>query len=90
MSPITEPPQKSPLPESPDHTWRNIRIAIWGLALLLVAIILLQNWEKITIHLLFIDIKIPPILFALIALVLGFLLGLITPSLWAKRAKSKS
>lgn len=90
MNASPEPPLKSPPAVSPDRFWHNFRIAIWGLALLLVAIILWQNWETMTVQLLFIKIQMPIILFVLIALALGFVLGLITPSLWAKRARSKS
>ena len=58
------------------------------LLVILVAVVVWQNWGPIDTTLLFVKISMPRAAFVGIVLLMGFVIGLITPSLLRRRKKA--
>lgn len=68
----------------------NWRYWILGIAVLLLAIIAIQNWQTVEIRLLFVETNTPLIIGLLIAGALGAVIGYIAPMIRAqKRARDR-
>ena len=70
-------------------TKRKICLASWAVTVLLAVIILWQNMDTMVVKLLFIKLSMPCAMFLLLMLFLGFLTGLVTPTLLAIRKNRK-
>lgn len=69
-------------------TRKRIKITILILAVILVAIMIWQNWGPVDTTILFIKIRTQRVVFVAILLLVGFVIGLITPSIFRRGKKA--
>ena len=84
-------PEKPPKSASFSNflTPRAIKITAWIVGVILILLVLWQNWNPVETPILFLTIRMPRALFVLLVLSTGFVLGLLTPGLLKRKRKGK-
>ena len=67
---------------------RKLKIALWCVCITLAIVIACLNLQEVTLNILIVKIQVRIIALVLLSLALGFLIGLVTPGLWARRKKA--
>jgi uncharacterized integral membrane protein len=81
----TEPTQGEAAPKRPKTDWTNVKTLIMTIVLVLILIVIFQNFQTIRLRLFFWSVEVSMLLAGFVVLVIGFLLGLFTPRFYAKR-----
>ena len=68
-------------------TRTKIKIVILLLVAAVITTIICQNWGEVDTTILFAKIRMPRIVFVAILLLLGFVIGLVTPGMFRRRRK---
>ncbi len=76
------------IPEQPTKPSSNWKLWAVGIAIFLLAILVVQNAQKVPIDFLFVDVETPLIFALLIAGILGFLIGWLLPIVRRDRKRS--
>ncbi|MCA9191217.1 MAG: LapA family protein [Planctomycetales bacterium] len=64
---------------------RRLKLILWAVVLILALIIILQNLESTSVHVLFMPIELPLAALLSITLGVGFVLGLLANTFWRMR-----
>jgi uncharacterized integral membrane protein len=65
---------------------RKLKWICFGLLLLLISILCLQNLTTIQLHFLFTKVELPQAIVILLVLLIGFAMGILASTLWKYRA----
>ena len=72
------------------NTLTKVKIVVAALAVILVAVVILQNTESVETRLLFVTVEMPRAMLLFLALLIGFGLGLASALMWGSRKKPAS
>ena len=70
-------------------TARKVKIIIWAIAVILAVIVIWQNWEPVDTPILFMTVTMPRSLFIIFVMLIGFVIGLSTHSLWKPKGDGR-
>lgn len=76
------------LPPEPSNLKRNLLIGGWGIALIVLALFIGQNWRNFELEFLFWTFSVKLSFALLAAAVIGLLIGFFIPIFWKRRKKS--
>ena len=69
-------------------TFRKVKILSWILGVVLAGVVVWQNWGPMDTTIVFIKIRMPRVAFVGIVLLVGFVIGLTSPSVFVRRGKA--
>ena len=80
-----QPDRNNQVPRSrKSASMRHVKLAVWVLAIVVAALTIWQNWGWIDTEILFIKITMPRVAFVSLLLLVGFVVGLTTPSVFRR------